>query len=49
MKYVFNLTEVAQIVINHLVDEGKLNDDDKLVITRWRLDGRDSQLTLEEE
>lgn len=48
MKYVFNLTEVAQIVIDHLVDEGKLNDDDKPVMVHWSLDGRKSQLTLEE-
>ena len=48
MKYVLNPNEVAQIVINHLVEEGKFLDDSGLVCVNWNLDGRNSTLTLEE-
>lgn len=48
MKYVLNLNEVVQIVINHLVEEGKFSDDNGPVWTNWHLDGRNSTLTLQE-
>lgn len=38
MKIVLNLNEIAQIVVNHLVETSKIPDDGEEVTVTWNLD-----------
>lgn len=51
MKLVLSLSEVAQIVIDHLTETDKLSDDDNMVFVTWSINSdsvRDSKLIIEE-
>lgn len=51
MKIVLNLHEIAQIVVDHLVETSKIPDDGESVSVTWsfdRFNGWDSTLTIGE-
>lgn len=51
MKLVLNLHEIAQIVVDHLVETNKIPDDKEKVSVTWSFDrysGWGSTLTIEE-